>query len=439
MINDELLRKHRARLMNDKPELPGAVMYLSINSFREEDNPALDLTIVLANLSKSPAFVLCALDSEISASAAEFVKSSLGGRAESLKRLNIPFTTINEYDPATCARMAESAGGGIIVSDFVTTKPRRRFVEDIAKQFPGAFIECDARNSVPLWETSLKQEFSARTIRPKIQSLLSEYLDAPSAPKRVEASFEGSILQNLVPDFRPGFTSGEAQARETLERFIDLKLDEYAANKNNPGLDACSRLSKYLAYGMISPLKAVRAALNSGARRESIDSFVEEITVRRDLSDNFCYYNPNYDSFKGFPEWAQRTLNDRREDKRDYLYSLDAFENADTHDDYWNTAQKELLTTGVIHGYARMYWAKKMLDWSRDPETALDVAIYLNDKYALDGLDSNGYAGIAWSIGGVHDRPWFSRPVFGSVRYMSYQSQIKKFSLDAYKRRIECM
>ena len=156
--------------------------------------------------------------------------------------------------------------------------------------------------------------------------------------------------------------------------------------------------------------------------------FLEELIIRKELSDNFCFYNSKYDSFEGFPDWAKKTLNDHRTDTREYIYTLEEFEKAQTHDKLWNDSQMQMIKTGKMHGYMRMYWAKKILEWSDTPENAIQTAIFLNDKYELDGRDPNGYTGIAWSIGGVHDRPWFNRSIFGMVRYMGSKAIEKKFA-----------
>jgi deoxyribodipyrimidine photo-lyase len=161
-------------------------------------------------------------------------------------------------------------------------------------------------------------------------------------------------------------------------------------------------------------------------------AFLEELIVRRELADNFCFYNKNYDSVEGFADWAKKSIAKTRTDKREYLYSLEEFEASRTHDPLWNAAQSEMVQSGKMHGYMRMYWAKKILEWTESPEMAMRVAIALNDKYELDGRDPNGYAGIAWSIGGTHDRAWFSRPVFGTIRYMARSGCEKKFDVPAY-------
>jgi deoxyribodipyrimidine photo-lyase len=154
--------------------------------------------------------------------------------------------------------------------------------------------------------------------------------------------------------------------------------------------------------------------------------------VRRELADNYCLYQPHYDTFGGFPAWAQKTLNEHRADPRQPLYSMEHLEQGRTHDELWNAAQRDMVQRGKMPGYLRMYWAKKILEWTASPEEAQAAAISLNDKYELDGRDPNGYAGIAWSIGGVHDRPWFERPIFGKIRYMSYNGCRAKFDVAAY-------
>jgi deoxyribodipyrimidine photo-lyase len=164
-------------------------------------------------------------------------------------------------------------------------------------------------------------------------------------------------------------------------------------------------------------------------------AFLEELIVRRELSDNSCYYNPNYDSVQGFPNWAKETLDKHASDRREYLYTLKELESARTHDDLWNAAQMEMVCRGKMHGYLRMYWAKKILEWTASPEQAFDIAILLNDQYELDGRDPNGYTNIAWAIGGKHDRPWFERPVFGTIRWMSFDSTGRKFDSKAYMAR----
>lgn len=165
---------------------------------------------------------------------------------------------------------------------------------------------------------------------------------------------------------------------------------------------------------------------------DGINALLEEMIVRKELADNFCFYNPHYDRLEGAKEWAQTTLNDHRNDPREFIYTKQQFEHAQTHDPAWNAAQLQLRSSGKIHGYMRMYWAKKILEWSETPEGAIATAIYLNDHYSIDGGDPNGYNGIMWSIAGVHDRPWTERDVFGKIRYMNYAGLKRKFDIQSY-------
>jgi deoxyribodipyrimidine photo-lyase len=225
---------------------------------------------------------------------------------------------------------------------------------------------------------------------------------------------------------------GQKAARKMLRHFIKQKLNAYEAQRNDPNLDALSILSPFLHFGQISAQRVALEVQKADIPEDDKAAFLEESIVRRELADNYCYYNEKYDNFRGFPDWARKSLDEHRKDKREYKYTLMQFEGGLTHDGLWNAAQMEMVKTGKMHGYMRMYWAKKILEWTKTPEEAQKIAIILNDKYELDGRDPNGYTGIAWSIGGVHDRAWFTRPVFGKVRYMSSGGARSKFDVDAY-------
>jgi len=217
-----------------------------------------------------------------------------------------------------------------------------------------------------------------------------------------------------------------------MRNFIANKLKDYDLNRNDPILNGQSNLSPYLHFGQISAQRVALEIINQPIDETSKNSFLEELIVRRELSDNFCHYNLNYDTTEAFPAWAKKSLENHIYDKREYIYTLEQFANALTHDDLWNAAQLEMVKYGKINGYLRMYWAKKILEWTESPEKAIEIAISLNDKYQLDGRDPNGYTGIAWSIGGLHDRPWNERPVFGKIRYMNYNGCKRKFNVAKY-------
>jgi deoxyribodipyrimidine photo-lyase len=309
----------------------------------------------------------------------------------------------------------------------------------------------DAHNIVPCWIASPKQEYGAYTIRPKLNRLLPSFLeDFPMLQKHPypwdpwpEHIDWTEVQRNLLVDKNiheiNWAVPGEKAARSAIARFIEEGLSMYDTDRNDPNRAGQSGISPYLHFGHISAQRVALEVMKENAAGESRDAFLEELIIRRELSDNFCFYNDQYDSVEGFPEWAKKTLNQHGKDKRPYLYSLEDFEGAKTHDELWNAAQIEMVKRGKMHGYMRMYWAKKILEWTRSPEEAMKIAILLNDRYELDGRDPNGYAGIAWSIGGVHDRAWNERNVFGKIRYMSYNGCRSKFDVDAYIRRVESL
>ena len=225
--------------------------------------------------------------------------------------------------------------------------------------------------------------------------------------------------------------SGETEALLKLE-ILKTDLLGYDNDRNDPTKKAISNLSPYIHFGQISAQRIAYEIQRSNLSANDKDAFLEQLIIRRELSENFCEYETNYDQFDGFHKWAQLTLNDHRNDEREYLYPLEQFESAETHDQLWNAAQREMVFNGKMHGYMRMYWAKKILEWTAKPEIALENAIFLNNKYELDGRDPNGYTGIAWSIGGIHDRPWFEREVYGKIRYMNYNGCKSKFNVLKY-------
>ncbi|MCX6136073.1 MAG: deoxyribodipyrimidine photolyase [Ignavibacteriales bacterium] len=325
------------------------------------------------------------------------------------------------------------------VADFSPLRINRKWLAEVASRVKVPVSQVDAHNIVPCWIASQKLEFAAYTLRPKLRRLLNEYLE--EIPKLRKHSIANQEVPNnqweKIPRFlkidksveiAPAFVPGTNAGKKLLSNFVEHKLSDYDEMRNDPCIDGQSNLSPYLHFGQVS---AQWAALEATKHRKN-EAFLEELIVRRELADNFCFYMPHYDLFEGFHPWAQKTLNEHRKDKREFQYDLYAFELAQTHDPLWNACQKEMLSTGKMHGFMRMYWGKKILEWTESPETALTIAIYLNDKYELDGRDPNGYAGIAWSIGGVHDRAWRERNVYGKIRYMNAKGCVRKFDVKVY-------
>jgi deoxyribodipyrimidine photo-lyase len=225
---------------------------------------------------------------------------------------------------------------------------------------------------------------------------------------------------------------GSKEALRRLKFFRQHKLPYYSRDRNHPELDSTSRLSPYLHFGHISPITVALAIEEAQAPRQQKDAFLNQLITWRELSVNLAHFNPNYDNFECAEPWAHRTLAQHACDPRPLVYTESQLEHAETHDPLWNAAQMQMVSTGWMHNYLRMYWAKKILEWTPSPTIAHQIAVRLNDKYELDGRDPNGYAGIAWAILGKFDRPWFERPIFGQIRYMSGASTGKKFDSKKY-------
>ncbi len=444
----ELVSRRKTRL-NQREPIRGPVVYWMDRDQRIADNWALIAAQQHAIGEQVPLAILFCPGTEPEGGTErqqEFMMTGLQEIEHRAIGFNMPLF-IRQGDPAEAVPMfARELKAGMIVTDFSPLRKPMELKHRVASRLEIAMIETDAHNIVPARSASGKLEWAARTIRPRIGRLIPEYLgnfpsltmhpwQLPEECTALGRERNAAVFTNGVKGASTGpFTPGETAAMERLRRFISEKLDSYATDKNNPALDGLSGLSPYLRFGQIS---AQRVALEvSGTEPgKGRDAFLEELIVRRELSDNYCLYNPAYDRFEGAPGWAGRTLVKHWDDQRRYLYSTVAFEHAETHDPLWNAAQREMRESGKMHGYLRMYWAKKILEWSRTPEEAFGTAVYLNDKYSLDGRDPNGYAGIAWAVAGVHDRPWKERPVFGTIRYMSYEGCRRKFDVDAYVRK----
>lgn len=428
----------------EKTASTGPVVYWMSRDFRVKDNwtllsaqaKALELKQPLAVYISFAPEALLANERQV-----EFLKASLGELEQNLSKKNIPLF-VNYSQQELLPELIKKKSISNLFCDFLPLRHQRDFLNHLAQQTECNIYQIDNHNIVPCTVASDKKEFAARTIRPKINRRLDEYLTDYPKLKNHPYDFDVTSIkkyQKIEPTkFNSKyFTPGEKAAQKVMDNFFAHHFNRYAEERNDPNAGVVSDLSPYLHFGMIAPQRVALVAQNYIDQIASFESFFDELVIRRELSDNFCYYEKNYDNISGLPDWAKLTLDEHRSDPREYIYSTEQFENAETHDPLWNSAQKELVITGKMHGYLRMYWAKKILEWSHTPEEALAVAIYLNDKYELDGCDPNGYVGVAWSIGGLHDRPWFEREIFGKVRYMNYNGCKRKFDVNAYIRRIE--
>ena len=441
-----MINEKRIRLLQNGSETNGPVIYWMSRDQRVHDNWALLFAQKLALENKTGLVVLFNLVPDFLEATIRqygFMLKGLNEVETELSNYNIPFFITVGKPEEKVPHFIKTLNASILVSDFDPLKIKRIWKRDVAKQITIPFYEVDAHNIVPCLYVSDKIEFAAYTIRPKIHKGLIEFMDEFTPLNKMNKSeissdrvdwnkIESSLKINFDIKEVDWIKPGEEEAEKTLNHFLKNKFEKYHELRNDPTKDQQSNLSPYLHFGQISAQRVALETEKLNGNPESKKVFLEELIVRRELSDNFCYYNKNYDSFDGFHDWAKTSLNEHKKDEREFVYTLEEFENAKTHEDLWNAAQTEMVKTGKMHGYMRMYWAKKILEWTKTPEDALRIAIYLNDKYEIDGRDPNGYTGIAWSIGGVHDRPWFERPVYGKIRYMNKNGAEKKFDVKSY-------
>lgn len=433
------IAKTRLRQVNSCSVAKGPVVYWMSRDQRVSDNWALLYAQQQAIQRNEPLVVVfCLLNTFLGAGDRQyrFMLAGLRETAHSLKEKNIPFCILHGDPSEEIARFLSQIHAGIIVADFSPLTVARRWKKRVSDAVSIPFIEVDAHNIVPCWVASAKQEFGAYTIRPKLQAVLPDYLtDYPHViPHPITMTQTLTLNWQMLdaPTVDYSWKPGEAAAQKALHYFLQFGLPHYDQKRNNPVQSGQSDLSVYLHFGQLSAQRIALEVRKVTGHTAAKAAFLEELIIRRELSDNFCYYNDQYDTVAAFPDWAKKTLREHEQDPREYCYTLNKFAQAETHDDLWNAAQKQMVITGKMHGYMRMYWAKKILEWSRSPEQAVSFAITLNDRYELDGRDPNGYAGIAWAIGGVHDRAWPERPVFGKIRYMNYAGCKRKFNTAEY-------
>ncbi len=355
------------------------------------------------------------------------------------------------------ADVALSAGrkASLIVCDRGYLRHQRQWRKKVARNAGCRVVQIESDVIVPIEVVSNKAEYAARTIRPKINKCLKDYLiefkptkiKKPSLKARIsgldlsniEAATKKMSLDKSVLPATGFFTGGTSRARKIFKDFLKNRFERYVANRNQPQTDDVSHMSKYLHFGQISPLYLALQVQKANRRyHEAKAAYLEELIVRRELAMNFVYYTADYDSYACLPAWAQKTLSQHKKDKREYLYTRRQLENAQTHDEYWNAAMREMKFTGFMHNYMRMYWGKKILEWSKTPEQAFKTTLAINNKYFLDGRDANSYTGVAW-VFGVHDRAWFERPIFGKIRYMAASGLERKCDIQAYVRKVDAL
>ncbi|MDG3007294.1 deoxyribodipyrimidine photo-lyase [Paludisphaera mucosa] len=454
---ERLLAPH-PRVRAIRPGAPdpqgSSVVYWMQRAQRGVDNPALNMAIAVGNALARPVVAVFGLTADYPGAQRRhyrFLVEGLVDAAEDMARRGVPLIVRLGKPDEVVPRFAREVGAAFVVGDENPVHVGRRWREAVARELTVPFHLVDADVVVP---TSLfpNEEYAARTLRPKIRRVWDDFLK-PIPEIRAKQAWPGKLPEGaeidpdrLMESLRvggvaevPGYLGGTREAMRRLGRFLDERLGRYAEDRNEPTPYMTTELSAHLHYGHISPMTIALAAIRGDGPREAVDTLLEELIVRRELSINFVARNPNYDSLAGCPDWARKTLARHADDPRPVLYTPAQLESAETHDPLWNAAQKEMTLTGRMHNYLRMYWAKKLLEWSPTAEQAFAVALDLNDRYEMDGRDPNGYTGVAWAVGGKHDRPWPERPIFGTVRFMSYESTRKKFDSAGYVARVEAI
>ena len=422
---------------------------------RIADNPAYEYSVAMANRHNLPliaSFNLIPGYPEATAPHYRFMIEGILEFREALRQQGVRFIIV-PGSPCS-APLTLGADAALVVTDHVYLRHQREWCRAAASELSCPFSCVETNVVVPASVASPKEEWSAGTFRRKITPQINRFLvlSAPEKPDKGSLNLDTgqdpnepaeSLLSRVIPSQSPGqdpgagllpWKGGERAAQETLTRFISSRLSRYPDDRNDPNKGAVSDLSPYLHFGQISPVTIALQVLASGS--PSAPDYLEELIVRRELAVNFVHYNPAYDQLQGLPDWAGKTLDHHTHDLREYAYTEREFAEARTHDPYWNAAQLEMLSTGKMHGYMRMYWGKKILEWSETPETGYRIALALNNRSELDGRDPNGYAGVAWCFG-KHDRAFAERPVFGKVRYMNAAGLKRKFDADRYVARIE--
>ena len=444
----ERIQNERLTLLNAKNERRGRyVLYWMQASQRASCNHALEFAIDRANELRQPLvayFGLTIAYPEANLRHYRFMLEGLAGVRRDLAERRIRLVVRAEPPERGVVALARQAS--LVVVDREYTRVPRGWRFAAAARLACPLVQVETNVVVPVEEASPKEEYSAATIRPKIRRALDRYLvplaersprvgsldlDLPSLDLAdIDAVLATLRIDRGVPP-SAAHRGGAREAERRLRAFLRDGLDRYATARNDPNEACVSGLSPYLHFGQISPLAVALAARKAGG--PGAEAFLEELVVRRELAMNFTYYNERYDSIDCLPRWARDTLRAHAHDPRAYRYAHEDFENARTHDPYWNAAQEEMRRTGKMHGYLRMYWGKKILEWSASPAEAYATALRLNNRWELDGRDPNGFAGVAWCFG-KHDRPWGGRPVFGTVRYMNAAGLRRKFDADAYAR-----
>ncbi|MGZ8410523.1 MAG: deoxyribodipyrimidine photo-lyase [Hyphomicrobium sp.] len=450
-----MIEPERIQYLNGKADRTGRyVLYWMQQSQRTTFNPALSLAILEANARDQALVVGFGLTDTYPEANARHYAFMLQGLVEVRNRLQergIAFVIRRGEPSAVALALAEPAS--LVVCDRGYLRHQKQWRETVATRAACPVVQVEGDVVVPVDLVSGKSEHAARTIRPKIHRHRDRFLAAwPEVPANRAASslhldsdidiangprmLDGLDIDRSVKAVRR-FAGGGGEARRRLADFIDDRFEGYARGRNEPADWRCSFLSPYLHFGQISPVEiALEIRQSKIGAQEDRAAYLEELIVRRELAMNYVNFTPNYDAYSSVPAWARQSLAAHRDDPRKHIYTQAQLEAAETHDPYWNAAMREMTCTGFMHNYMRMYWAKKIIEWTATPEQAFQITLNLNNKYFIDGRGGNAYANVAWCFG-LHDRGWTERAIFGKVRSMSADGLKRKFDIERYVAAVE--
>ncbi|MEJ0096501.1 MAG: deoxyribodipyrimidine photo-lyase [Methylocella sp.] len=448
-----MIESERLKDLNDAPEREGDyVLCWMQQSQREAFNPALETAIACATRLSVPTVVGFGLTDGYPEANARHYAFMLEGLREvegALRERGVGFVIQRGSPDEVALKLARRAA--LVVCDRGYLRHQKQWSRNVANAAGCRVLQVEGDVVVPVETATKKQEIAARTIRPKIEKARADFLKplrrthveisatSLSLPHSLDLSETNALLATLDVDRKIApvrrFKGGTSEARRRLRAFVDGPLDNYAEVRSEPAREQVSFLSAYLHFGQISPIEIALSVSHAGAERKNRAAYLEELIVRRELAMNFVEHAPDYDRYSCLPEWARRTLEAHRRDPRPHIYGEAELAAGKTHDPHWNAAMREMRATGYMHNHMRMYWGKKILEWSSSPQKAFETALALNNRYFLCGRDPNSYANVAWCFG-LHDRPWPERAIFGKVRSMTAGGLERKIDIEAYVQRV---
>ncbi len=449
MLSNKRISVRREGAPNPKGR---CVVYWMQRAQRGADNHAVNVAVQIANELGLPLVVYFAGISNFPHANLRhyvFLNQGLPDIEADLAARNITFV-MRKAPYESHEKLLADVGAAFLIGDENPMREPERWRQALAATIHIPFWTVDTDVIVPS-KLMERAQYGAYTIRPRLYKLLPEYLqpyenpDALHAWKRPRGFASDSVHEDMTKDWKnfdrsvppvEAWKGGTHAGLGHLRHFTTKLLSEYEVQRNHPEAEGTSSMSPYLHYGHVGS-QTIALAVDAGVKdnptlKSARDSYFNELIAWRELAINFVRYQPNYDSADCAENWAKTTIAEHARDEREHLYTLEQLESAQTYDELWNAAQVQMVRHGWMHNYLRMYWGKKILEWTPDAATAMKYCIYLNDRYFLDGRDPNGYAGIAWAIVGKFDRPWGSRPIFGKIRYMSGASTGKKFNSKLY-------